>query len=81
MLIKIGDREVRTLSVKELRDALEQLDDDVPVLITHPAHDRWDTQLASPIRTADYGNVSFSAYHNQSKVVDTGGTTVVLLEN
>ncbi|GAA5533852.1 hypothetical protein [Deinococcus aluminii] len=55
--------ELRTLTVRELKEHLGRFDDDLPVCLAVPARDYWGTTLAHPAQVMSQRQVGYSEYH------------------
>lgn len=60
----------RAMTVKDLREALEDFDDDTPVVFQYNYGDHWRTEVAERVENVDEGEIVWSAYHRSPKVVD-----------
>jgi hypothetical protein len=76
------------MTVKKLIDLLQDFDENMEVKFAYNFGDYWRTEVANDITELDEGKVTYSSYHNTSKVVRTDRdedeyeddtTTVVLL--
>lgn len=63
-------RELKTMTVRELKTLLEGYDDDMKVCYQHPSHDYWETQLAGRIRHAEEADVEYTEYHLCHQVLE-----------
>lgn len=59
-----------TITVGELKELLEQFDDELPVLFSYDYGDHEHTTVAGTISSADAGKVCYSSYHRMNKVAD-----------
>ena len=78
----MSDLPFKTLTVGQLRAALEGFAPETPVAFAAPAHDLWGTVLACGIRDVDLSPVTYSTYHQSFKVqaeAPDGDTLEVLL--
>lgn len=57
------------MTVSELIEYLSDFEGDKEVFFSHPSHDYWGTQLASPVELVEPGYIKHSDYHRQNKVV------------
>lgn len=55
--------ELRSLTVRELKEYLGRFDDDLPVCLAVPARDYWGTTLAQPLHVMSRREVGYSEYH------------------
>lgn len=60
----------RAMTVKDLREALEDFDDDTPVVFSYNYGDHWRTTVAERVENADEGEVIWSAYHRSPKILE-----------
>ncbi|MBM4179630.1 MAG: hypothetical protein FJ211_09925 [Ignavibacteria bacterium] len=58
------------MRVKDLIEELENFDPDSEVVFSYDYGDYWDTIVAAPAERIDQGFVTYSAYHQQDKVVE-----------
>lgn len=58
------------MTVKELIEALGTMDEDAEVYFSHPSHDHWRTELASPVRDLSEAQLVWSDYHDEFEVND-----------
>jgi hypothetical protein len=58
------------MKVKELIDALSNMDEDAEVFYAYPAGDYWHTTIAGAVQTLDEGYVKHSGYHEKMVVAD-----------
>lgn len=58
------------MNVAQLKEILSGMDDEVEVMFSHPSHDYWHTQLATPVGMVKVGIIQHSDYHNQDVMVD-----------
>jgi hypothetical protein len=56
------------MTVKELRAALKNFEDDLEVHVAYPSGDYWRTTVTTSPEEADYGYVYHSSYHNRDQV-------------
>ncbi|GAA5501055.1 hypothetical protein Dxin01_00786 [Deinococcus xinjiangensis] len=74
---------LKTLTVAQLRAALDTFPPETPVAVAASAHDHWGSVLALGIREADLSLVTYSTYHQSYKVrgePQPDSLEVVLLE-
>lgn len=60
-----------SITVKDFLEMLEGQDPEAEVFIKHIAGDYWRTPLASPISDIEEGQLEYSDYHQQMKVIDS----------
>lgn len=72
---------IKTMTVGELRQYLEEFPDSAKVVFLYPSGDFWRTALAGTINYAEYANVEYSEYHKQYQVAkdDEEGEEVLVL--
>ena len=58
------------MRVKELIEELENFDPESEVMFSYGYGDYWRTTVAAPAEYIDEGLVTYSAYHQQDKVVE-----------
>ncbi len=58
------------MTKRELFKELEGYDDDAEVHFVYDYGDHWHTSIASPVDEADMGDIAWSDYHSDYKVVD-----------
>lgn len=63
------------MRVKELIEALSEMDPDAPVHFSYNYGDHWHTQVAPLVRKVDEGEVVFSDYHRMC-VLDDGSKDI-----
>lgn len=66
----MSEKALPSMTVGELKELLEQFDDELPVLFSYNYGDHWNTTVAGTISSADTGKVCYSSYHRMNKVVD-----------
>ena len=76
--------ERNAITVKELREALEDFDDDTRVMFSYHYGDRPNTLVAEGAENVEEMHVRWSDYHNQPRVaeddeVDAGGVECVVV--
>ena len=60
----------RCITVADLKQALEEYPDDMPVLFAYRANDHWGTEIAAAITDEpERVKVTWSGYHNTAKAV------------
>jgi hypothetical protein len=64
------------MNVKQLREMLEDFPEDQEVVFLHPAHDYWNTELASSVDFLESGYIKYDTYHNKNVVVDSDGEDI-----
>jgi hypothetical protein len=58
------------MRVKDLMEYLEDFDPESEVVFSYNYGDHWRTQVAAPVEYIDEGQVVYSEYHRQDKVVE-----------
>ena len=58
------------MRVQDLIDALESMDPDGEVVFSYSYGDYWSTIVAAPVESIEQGFVTYSAYHQQDKIVE-----------
>lgn len=58
------------MTVKELREALEDYPDEMPVVFAYNYGDHWRTEVAERVGDVEEGEVLWSAYHRMPKTAD-----------
>ena len=53
------------MTVKEIRERLEGMDEDLQVLMAYPSGDYWRTVIAGKIDTVETCRVEWSQYHGK----------------
>ena len=61
---------LKTMTVAQVRELIEGVEDDVLVGFEVPSHDYWRNKLLGTITTAEVGLVEYSEYHQQFKLLD-----------
>lgn len=66
-----NNKNLDTLTVGELKELLDNFDDEMPVLFCYNYGDYWSTVVAETIGAddVDEGKIFWSSYHNKYKVV------------
>lgn len=61
-----------TMTVGELREALNGYDENTPVMVPYPSGDYWHTQLAGNVSgfRINEGLVQWSEYHREWKIIE-----------
>lgn len=62
------------MKVKDLIEALSNMDEDAEVYYAYPAGDYWHTTIAGAVETLDEGYVKHSGYHEKMVVADAEDT-------
>ena len=60
------------MTVKELREALEDFRDDEPVFISYPSNDYWKSEIARQAQIVDRRNLLPSPYHGDGVMMESG---------
>ena len=63
---------MRELTVGDLRNALDGVDDNMKVHISYNYGDYWKTVVAPVATEAEEGRVSYSEYHRMDKIDEDG---------
>jgi len=58
------------MRVQDLIDALEDMDPNSEVVFSYGYGDYWSTAVASAVESIKQGFVTYSAYHQQDKIVE-----------
>lgn len=58
------------MRVQDLIDALESMDPNSEVVFSYSYGDYWSTVVAAPVESIEQGFVTYSAYHQQDKIVE-----------
>jgi len=53
------------MTIKELKEKLEDYSEDTEVFFAHPSGDYWDTELATPVDDTEQAMINYSEYHRQ----------------
>lgn len=63
------------ITVRDLIDYLEGFRDDTKVMLRHPSHDYWRTELAAPVETVSEEHLFWSDYHDSFKLDDDNASS------
>lgn len=67
------------MTVAELIEELQGYPGDMKVVLAHPSHDYWNTELAGDIRHVEENYITYSDYHRKDKVTEDPDDEEVLL--
>lgn len=70
------NRQINTLTVKELMEILADFDEEMPVVIGYPSHDYWGRMLVGEVGEHEVEErfVVWSNYHDQFQQIDDDET-------
>lgn len=77
-------KDLKTMTVRDLKNLLDDYDDDMPVVMSAPSGDYWGSVLALPIDSQETqeGGIRYSEYHRRWKLAgenDDADDTVALI--
>jgi len=62
-------KELKTMTVGELKKLLNEFPDNVKVAFKYPSHDHWHTELVGKIDNADFVEINYTDYHQCFQIV------------
>jgi hypothetical protein len=68
---QVLSKNIKTMTVGELKQYLEEFPDSAKVVFAYPSGDYWHTELIGEINYAEYASVKYTEYHRCFKVMDT----------
>jgi hypothetical protein len=72
-------KQITSLTVREIKDLLNQFDDDLPVVFSYSYGDHWHTVALGEINQAQEEAAEWSGYHEMFKLGDEGTIPVLVL--